>query len=355
MNKFIRKLVIIILALILFTEVVSRLLFDPFYFYSIDTYNVELASPSIIDVFRHKNTEHVDLLFLGSSRVPATINPSVVMDLTKDKTAVVAGRGYMSAGIHYQAIKNRIREYPGYIEGSKVFLEYPGSSVYTTPFVEDKLKVYEPILEEDKAMPHLLLPHVNFQSFKEFIKESGNSTSVKTHFALQYVFSSYRTISYIKEKFSRLEQVQLFQSSENLKVANEGGIRNDNIDYAIQKADEYRDLQIQKIEDSKPLTFQDLEESTLSYLNELIISNGGELYLFRMPLSSMQAGVFQIDKSRENNKVFEEWLVNKGIMVFGAGDFTYQDKDFPDTWHLSLDRRDEFTTVLMDEVIDFEQ
>lgn len=337
-----------IFSIIIFTsaELISRIFIDPFYFYNTDTYNVKLDEPnSLLDIYNSKKTEHVDYLFIGSSKIPATINPALIMSKNSTVKVIAAGRGNMTPGIHFQALENRISKFPDYLKGASVFIEYAGSNVYSNYFSEDKLKVYEPILPSDKAMPHLILPHLTFRSLIAFMNESRNTNSVKVDVALQFFISSYRTWPFVKEKVKNIFKNEQIKQ----RVVSEGGIRNDNYDFLNKIAIDFAEIQRKKVEDSPMLSFQQLDKSSLAYLNNLIKINGGKLFLFKMPISSIE-DVYQSKKALENKKTFEEWISLNGIEVISNDSFQYQDSDFPDTWHLSIDRRDEFTSLLFNEM-----
>ena len=346
MKPFLINLSVFSIIIFICAELVSRIFIDPPYFYNTDTYNLKLDEPtSLLDIYNSKKTEHVDYLFIGSSKIPATINPALIMAKNPTVKVIAAGRGCMTPGIHIQALENRISEFPDFLKGASVYIEYAGSDIYASHYKEDKLKVYEPILPSDKAMPHLILPHLNFKSFLAFIKESRNSNSIKVDVALQFLISSYRTWPFVKEKVKNIFINQKIKQ----RVVSEGGIRNDNYDFLNKIAIDFAEIQKKKVEDSPLLSFQQLDKSSLAYLNNLIKINGGKLFLFKMPLSSIE-DVYQSEKALQNKKTFEEWISSKEIKVISNDSFRYQDSDFPDTWHLSIDRRDEFTSLLFNEI-----
>ena len=51
----------------------------------------------------------------------------------------------------------------------------------------------------------------------------------------------------------------------------------------------------------------------------------------------------------ENKKIFENWILTKGIKVIKNNHFYVDDSDFPDAWHINENRRDEFTLKLFRE------
>jgi hypothetical protein len=347
MKKFIQKTLLFLLVFLIVVEIVSRVFVDPLYFCKINTYN--LRTEVGMSSYTLKKTLHVDYLFIGSSRVPATIDPKIIMDRTK-KVAVVAGRGYLTAGVHYQALVNRLAECPDYLRGANVFIEYPGSSVYETPFKDEQFRVYEQNYDSRETMPHLLLPHINMSSLFQFLNKSTNSFPVKAKFILLYCCSFYRTIPFIQERLKGMDIPFLHKRESNLTT--DGGIRDDIIEVANQKAMEYA-KNYNKISKNLPaLSESQLDESVLANLHKIIVENGGSLFLYKMPLHSVHEQVFSTPKELYNQKVFEDWLRKRNIKVIYNKDFIYRDVDFPDTWHLSKSRRAEFTSLLYSNFLD---
>ena len=86
MKRFIIKLVLISFLFLLVAELVSRVVIDPYYYYTLDTYNLRKDKPSLSDIYKHEDTENVDYLFIGSSRVPATIMTSDCRGLGRNTT-----------------------------------------------------------------------------------------------------------------------------------------------------------------------------------------------------------------------------------------------------------------------------
>ncbi|WP_028298767.1 hypothetical protein [Olivibacter sitiensis] len=355
MKRFVINVILFLVSFVIIIELVSRLFIDPYYFYSIDTYNFKPNNAKVSDTYNFKKTNHIDYLFIGSSRVPATINAELIMNRKKGKIAVVAGRGYTTEGIHYQALKNRISKFPDYVYGASVFLEYPGPDIFTDPFDEKAHTVWESYLPSQgkRAMPHLLLPHLDYTDFKYFLNKSKNSNWVKLEMILLYCFSSYRTIPYIKEmsnKYATRLEKRLFSNHVDDQLVNEGGIRNDNREEIEKRAVEEAIYRSKIIQEEPIFTFEYLDKSCLAYLNEIVTNNGGKFYLYKMPLCDVQENVYSSPKAVQNKKIFEQWLHSKGIEIIWNKNFTYRDVDFPDKWHLSKERRDEFTALLLDDL-----
>lgn len=347
LKAFIQKTLLISLVFFVVIEVLSRFLVDPIYFYYANTYN-EQKNKSIATIYNGKPTEHVDYLFIGSSRIPATINPQLFSQLCGG-VEINAGRGYMTPGIHYQALKNKLKNHPGFLQNSVVLIEYAGSDIYTSAFEEDLLRVYEPVVESDEAMPFLLLPHLEYDSFLSFLKESSNSVGVKVEMS-GLMFSTVRACQIINEKFNNSFSKPLLKKNDASSLVSEGGIRNDNMEFARQKAITVANQEKEKVIMNPPLSRERIEKSMFSKLHEIITSHGGTLMVYEMPLHSVQKDIHRSEKSQRNKVAFEAWLKENQIPVVYNPEFTYADSDFPDTWHLSRDRRDEFTTKLYQQI-----
>ena len=61
-----------------------------------------------------------------------------------------------------------------------------------------------------------------------------------------------------------------------------------------------------------------------------------------MPLSQPQAAPLRTPLAQQNREAFISWTKRMGAPVLRL-QRAYSDADFPDLWHLSADRADEFT------------
>lgn len=347
MRYFLLRVCLFLFLLLAVVETISRLFIDPGYFSALDTYTVKFPNTAKPKNIEQKETTHIDFLFLGSSRVPATINPEKIMQESPDKIAVVAGRGYTTPGLIHQALSYKLKKYPGFLSGSMVFLEYPDIYEYANPFEQDKFKVWERHQPGDKPMGHLILPYLDFPDLLSFMKESGNTLPVKMNVAMMFFISSYRTGFYVREKLQRSK----FNTIIKLPVvdknfAETGGIRNDNIKNAKTMMRRTTNARKREILARPAFSFEMLSISSLSEIHQLITENGGALYLYKMPISTHQQAIFNNQKSIESRKTFELWLTERNIKIISNDSFHYDDSDFPDRWHLKENRRDEFTHLL---------
>jgi hypothetical protein len=337
MSKFLRNIIVYGCIMAVMLEVICRLGVDPFYYKAMDMY-----PPG-------RN----NFLFVGSSRVPASIDESVFE--RNNLKCQVAGRGYTTGGIHLTALRYKLARDPRFLSETFVLVEYPDALVFEENADKYQYEVYEPKTSRyDRAMPHVILPYLTFKTMIEFIKLSPNSLNVKVKLALLYCSSAYRCILFLQEKQPVQRALTLIAPSRNASksvLATEGGIKNQNFARAKRKAVELALLDSIELASGHLITEAELNSSILSEMNNLVRANGGRLLLFRVPLHSVQKNISASARASENKRIFELWLEKTGIEVLDTKHFQYSNDDFPDTWHLSVNRRSEFSSLLMDELI----
>ena len=335
MTKFFKHIGLFLLVTFVITESLSRLCIDGYYFKAIDTHQIT------------SKPQQPDYLFIGSSRVAAAISPTIITQTRPNSLAINAGRGYTTGGIHYQAIKQHLKLNKHYLKNTKVFLELPGYSVYDTNFNTSKFRFFENKGEE--SMSHLILPYIDHRSLIELLKESTNSKSAKFNLVMQYCFSSYRTLPFIKEQINRRLQKWLTKPKKETLTAT-GGIKNNAHKVAKQKALRIANKQLKDSLQGSILSHKKLDKSMLFELNKLITSHGGQLYLFKMPLHSIQNKINLTNRNKKNAIIFNHWLKTNKIPLINPNHFKFSDIDFPDMWHLSMSKRTEFTAQILEEL-----
>jgi len=341
MNKFFKRLGLFLLITLVLTEVFTRAIIDPSYFAQLDTYRVK-GSPI--------ESPHVDYLFIGSSRVPATIDTKTISLLKPKSTVIVGGRGYATAGTHHQALTYKTAQFPDYLAGAKVFIEYPWSSYYAKPFDESRLRVWEPNdqSQNEQSMAHILLPYLDQSSFSDFLKNSKNSISVKVKMLALYYSATYRTAEFINEKYRQRTYLNRNEkSSQDAELTTDGGIRTDMTEQTKQYAKEQAEEKLKSQNTSPGLTQEGIAKSELAAIIRLIKEQGGTPVMYRIPLHTIQSSIYTSEKEQQNKALLEQWLAAEGVAVIEAPTFNYSDPDFPDGMHLAIGRRAEFTELLM--------
>jgi len=325
-------------------EVTTRLVIDPVYFYSINPY----LSPSALTHFKPEDLlipepEHIDLLFIGSSRVAASIEEEVFETNTSLK-AINTGRGFFTGGTHYLALQEMIEKNPEFLSGTKVFIELPGGVIYPRDSAIAMYDVYE-------GSTHFLLPHISFKDVRHFW-ESRNSFKEKKELTLQFFFSSYRTYPFIREYKSRMYNRILSRFKEPVKenLSTDGGIKTESFDLAKETAINVAKRQIENQRKAKSIKIRELDKSIIASFNRLVRNHGGELILFEVPLHSIQKEAYSTPFAKKNKAVFRQWADQNNVKIVSTNDFIVNDKDFPDYWHLNKEKKLEFSRHLLDKL-----
>ena len=282
-RQFIKRALGYGIMFFLIIEILSRLFIDSVYFSSIDSYRV----PDV-----NEETYHIDNLFIGSSRVPATIDVNLWNELELGKINVVAGKGFSTPGTHIQALISKLERYPDFIRDSNVFLEYTGISIYSNAFAEDRFKIMESNRDGvHESNVHSLLPYLKSEDLPHVLRQASNSWEIRIEICLKYLFSSFRTRDMVNENFHKRSYLDPTRETVSRDLVNEGGIRSDKIKETRALAIKEAKLMVQRTMGSDQLNDEKLEKSSLAYLDDLIRSHGGRLYLYEIPLHSVQKEV----------------------------------------------------------------
>lgn len=339
MKKFLLKFALYAVVFLLILELGCRVFADRFYFNKIGLYN---------------STKKDKVIFVGSSRVPATIDKKVFTDYKMN--CVVAGRGYTTGGIHLTAFQHSLKKDPDYLKNANVFVEYSGNAVFLQDAERYQYQVFEPKFSEfDDAMPHVILPYLDAGGLKNFLTKSPNSLHVKVKLFFLYCSSAYRCMLMFQEKQPVKYILDKLFARKKLVVksnlTNEGGIKSSNVKKAHYKAVMMAQKDSSAQAQSPLLTKEVLDRSILAKINDVVRNNGGKMHMFSVPLHTVQRSISSSERASENKRIFLQWLQENDISIIEAKGFEYNDNDFPDTWHLGVERRPEFSARLAQEII----
>jgi hypothetical protein len=160
------------------------------------------------------------------------------------------------------------------------------------------------------------------------------------------MFQDKQPVKYVLERLFNRKKTAIKSN-----LTSEGGIKSSNLKRAHFKAvvlaKNDSAMQARNVLLSKEV----LEESILAKLNTIITENGGRMYLYKVPLHTIQQSISKSKRASENKSIFLQWLAENDIRIVEAKEFDYIDSDFPDTWHLSVERRKDFSTRLAREII----
>jgi len=352
MKMFFKKICFGFIPLLLFLEIFCRVLVDPLYFNYVNIFGIKPTSYKLRDLYNSKEPDHVDYLFIGSSRMNAAINVNILRE--KGLVAINAGRGNITGGIEYCALSNAIAAHPNFIKDAKVVMELFNGIGDIENFKHLRYDVFEPKSnsETERAMPHLLLPYINFKRLVEFLKYSNNSRSLKVEMIFLYYSSLFRSIPFIREYSGKFLSKYFDKSEKESQLPDEGGIQTDvkNMEWAKQQAILFSDIATKRQSKENPLAIAELDNSMVAQICKLVKQSGGIPILFNMPLHSVQQKIGETTLSKTNKETFKNWASQNGIAIVDVNKFKFTDTDFPDYWHLSLNRRDEFTSLLYEQI-----
>ncbi|MFO7658957.1 MAG: hypothetical protein R6W78_18000 [Bacteroidales bacterium] len=297
------------------------------------------------DISMNANRQY--FFFFGSSRVAASIVEKQFDDRLKQNGiyTINAGRGMTTSTTYYLAM--RTLECRGLLEKSTVFLEAPCGMCS----LNDN---YESYWVDDRNI-HAIIPYLNFSILTEFWKYSKNNFSTKISVTFNYFFYTNRIFSLLKEIFNRNSLHELYikifkiapVSNQNLNLVNRGGIMVDSLSIinARKLAIEYANLEIKE---QYLITFNEWNKSRLNDIFNLAKANNSRLILFKMPLSSIQAKVYETKIGKQNINILKSYLDYNKITYHDMNFSEYSDDDFPDLWHISSQRAPEFSNSLID-------
>jgi hypothetical protein len=334
-KKFLIWFLIRLLVVLVLFETYCRIFVDKRYFQSINLYS-------------HWEKSHpIDYLFIGSSRTAVSLIPEVFKNNTS-KEVINAGRGYSTSMIHYKALAYVLKCNKDALKNCNVLIEAPGGICFT-----DDGSVW---FQDEN--PHLIVPYINRKDMLEYIFRNKSSITDKVDLTLLYSFASWRDCFYLRERMQIRFDYHLNKMDEKIiigghrnntatnKIAAKGGTKNDSA--TVKMARQLAVVLANKeISEQKILTQADLGKSMINKICTLITRNGGQVYLLNMPLASVQSNIYATEVARKNKQLFDQWLLAKNIPIINIS-FEYTDQDFPDYWHLSESRAEEFSKSVLD-------
>lgn len=296
------------------------------------------------------DSNKIHYYFIGSSHVAAAIDEQILNDQLKSDsiTAFNVGRGTSTGTVFYLALEKLARE--GLLNNAKVFLEAPrGISFYTESKFGGEWINSQNI--------HLLIPYLDTRSFIEFWKYSGNTFPTKIDVSLNYLFYTMRVSSLIREILQRNSFKELIdkilgntgnkminepeiQSEQNLTA--KGGIKVDSMSVADARKLAYAYFN-EVAHNQKIVSVSGWQQSRLNDIIKLLDKYNAELVLYDMPISSVEAQIFQTDIANQNRQNFRKYLDDHQPQYISFDFSTYTDADFPDLWHVSKDKSVEYT------------
>jgi hypothetical protein len=297
----------------------------------------------------HVQKVPVTYIFIGSSRVAASISPTEFAQATREAkspvSAINMGRGYTTLVEHFFGLRRIAAAMPDGLKGVTVFLEAPGG-------VPD-LETWRGEWLEHKS-PDLLVKTIGISDLWSFWARDSSNFDVKLTVTVGTLSEAIAKQGYGWAMLEGIKEIilrhWLWTKPNKADLPASGGIRTD--EAGIQNARRLAvSLATDDIKQERIFPRQSGDETVLKSINDLVIAGGGRLILYRMPLSSVQEQVYTTAIGRKNREITHDLLKAWAIPMLSLNMKT-SDDDFPDNWHLRKSRCSEFTRSLARAYID---
>jgi hypothetical protein len=295
---------------------------------------------------RIAETQHIDAMFVGSSRVQAAVPTETFVRAVAERTGRAAvvlnlGRGYSTFLEHYLGLRNLVDAHPESLAGVTVFVEAPGGLTYNDRFDQPWA---------DPAQHQLLVDLLRLSDLPRFLQSSQDrSTRLKVSVRLLS-----RQVALVNRR-ERLRStlVESFSGPTTVRVVGEdlqgpgpaSSIRTD--DEALRAARELAHQLAAQFEQS-PSRAGPWRDTVLEQLRQTLQRVGGHLVFFVPPESDVFRRIHHTQWFREDAATFASQVQEWGACFLDPA-FKYTDEDLPDLWHLRPDRSPAFTVRLADE------
>ncbi len=289
-------------------------------------------------------TVQLDAVFVGSSRVAAAVASDAFDAQMADVRgapfhSLNQGQGHTNLHQHVLGLRQLFAQHPERFAGCTLFLEAPGGLVGPVGWQGQWFNA---------ARPELLVELLQAGDLPAFLASEG-ALEPRLEILAIWALSASRLAVWrrgLREAFVRRvgslaertgAQLGLLEShADSSDLSSGGGIRTDAAGIALAR--KLAEESAARAGAPQPGAYPD---SVLQSLWELARENGGELVLFRMPVSSL----FDVDPDPELSKRFEEWRQQHAVQLLEP-EFSSDDGDFPDLWHLARSRSSVFSRAL---------
>ena len=293
--------------------------------------------------------EKVQAIFVGSSRVAATIDSETVeaelaLRQRRQGRILNLGMGYSTLHEHYLGLRNLWARYPSALDGCTVFVGIPLGLPESGTWAQSWHGTF----------PEMLVPLLQGQDVPRFWM-SAASFENKARLTAGYLLRRSRLWRGRKEwraRFLTSAREVLVGAAKTRRrekeLVEKGGIRTDTSAVEKVRQEAVRIAQ-DRMRSQQPI--RNWDASVLHDLVNLVREEGGEIIFVHLPLSSVQAKEFETDIRQEDIKNFAEQARKWNVRVLDVG-LVFSDGDFPDLWHLSKSRAEEFSRKLTKEWMD---
>ncbi len=294
----------------------------------------------------HLKRETPLFVFMGSSRVAASIDSEIAKETIQESTnkvveSVNIGQGFTTFHQYFLYLKKVIQEKPELSKNIHLFIEAPNGTSEWSTWAKSKWFNIE--------QPQYL---INVLTFSDLFKywSLQKSWRKKVSLTMSFLLRPIHLLTYqsqirngVLSRFNDLYK-NIFQVEiKEMNLAQEGGIQANAA--SIELIKESAVSRYKKIIQTRP-AYQSWTKTVLYDLIKLAKKAGIKLIFYKMPLSSIQR---KIEKDVITKKIRQDFRSILDVNQVNYLDFNldFEDRDFPDLWHLAKDKRPEFTKELM--------
>jgi hypothetical protein len=300
---------------------------------------------------RIAGTQPVGTVFIGSSRVQASITPRVFDETLASRgvhrgRALNLGRGYTTDVEHYLGLRRLLTSHPRQLQGLLVFAEL--EAVPWPTRWEQQPWAFE-------QAPEILVDVIRFRDLPAFWRSSGMPVEARAHVTQQALLRPFASITRrvrLRQQLGRTLVPWLVEESDpgpgpRLGADLEGpgpasSIRTDPAAVARARA-VAEDINAKAMRQQAPV--RDWAGTVPEDIVRLVQSHGGQVVFFQVPQSEGFVRAMHTPTRVADMAAFEEQARRWGVCVLRPSLDT-TDEDFPDLWHLHPGRAPEFSAAL---------
>lgn len=297
-------------------------------------------------------SRHIDLLFMGTSRVAAAVDtPTVSAEmerrLHRKVTVLNEGMGYTNLLQCYLGLRNLIAAHPGALKGTVVALEAPGGLPDSFDWserwiVDDGIENLVPLLRE-QDLPAVWRSRMSLEDRLHLtVRCLGRRSALLTQRERIWRGLIARTKETVERRLERAGVVRA-ENQGAVDLSDAGGIRNDAEGVAAVRSAALAQF---RREAGAQQPGEYARKPGVEQLVRLVQQAGGRMVFFEVPLHSAQAVVYETPVRRADRAYFAAKARAWGCPVIRPA-FPVRDEDFPDVMHLARSRAPAYAAQLV--------
>ncbi len=287
-------------------------------------------------------------LFVGTSRVAAAIDEQAFAASLQDVEgcngpAFNLGLGYSTLAEAYLGLRRISESRPNGLSGCTVLVEAPVGIPSWDSWADSWIA-------PPAAGP--LVGYIEFRDVAPFLFYSATPLGDKMFVLAAKLLKSPEVIARLRAKLGSIiddasmsSEVRGDARDNNAPaLVSKGGIRNDAYGAEVVRQAALKQA-LTALGVQQPVSEAIWSKSVLKSIVSLVRQKGGKIVIFNMPLSSVQQAPLTTAQRMNDKKLFLRMAEDWNVPLL-AVPIELSDKDFPDLWHLSKTRAQEFTQSL---------